>query len=322
MMELSRPLPVRRVLIVDRAAPFLSESLNAHGFSCQTQTDITYDGFAQMPDDIEGLVIRSRFIVDKPLIDCKKNLKFIVRLGSGMENIDVDYAQKHHICCLSTPEGNANAVAEHALGLLLSALKNIPKADAEVRRGEWLREANKGYEIASQTVGIIGYGNTGPAFARILHSFGCEIYVYDKFKTNLPDSFVQETNIETLLNKCNVISLHINYLPENKYFVGDNFLSSMQQGAILLNTSRGNVIDTSALVHHLKTGKIRYACLDVLEYENVNLKNTSISEWQLPMKELAQMNQVILTPHIAGQTFEAEQRHAEIAVNKILNLYK
>ncbi len=317
--ENARP---RYVLIVDKAAPSLAEQLQTNGFLCETRMDISYNDFFKMEDNVEGLIIRSRFAVDKTLIDHKKNLKFIARLGSGMENIDVDYAQQHGIHCISTPEGNANSVAEHALGLLLGALKNIPKANLEVRKGKWLREANKGTEIASQTIGIIGYGNTGPAFARILRHFGCTIYVYDRFKKNLPDTYIHETNLETLLQKCNVISLHINYLPENKYFVGEDFLSKVQPNTILLNTSRGNLVDTSALVRTLKTGKIKYACLDVLEYENVNLKNAPIEDWQSPMQDLSQMDNVILTPHIAGQTYEAEQRHAEIAVSKILKLYE
>lgn len=314
--------PHRSVLIVDKAAPSLAEQLNAHGFRCETRTDISYSDFYHLPDQIEGLVIRSRFAVDAPLLDTKKNLKFIARLGSGMENIDVDYAQKQGISCISTPEGNANSVAEHALGLLIAALKNIPKSHNEVRTGQWLREANKGTELASQTVGIIGYGNTGSAFARILLAFGCKIFVYDKFKKNLSDPFIHVTDLKTLLKNCNVISLHINYLPENKYFVNESFFSQAQKNLILLNTSRGNVVDTAALVDSIKNQNVKYACLDVLEYENVNLKNAPVQDWQPAMQELAKMDNVILTPHIAGQTLEAEQRHADIAVSKILKLYE
>ena len=310
----------RNILIVDRAAPSLARDLEAHGFVCETRRDITYDEFLHLPDTLCGLVIRSRFRVDKPLIDSKPHLRFIARLGSGVENIDTDYAESRGIACINTPEGNANAVAEHALGLLLSALRNIPKSDREVRGGEWLREANKGTELASQKVGIIGYGHTGPAFARILHTFGTKVYVYDKFRTDINDNFVTVVDLPTILRECNVISLHINYLPENHHFVNDAFLDAARNGIILLNTCRGLVVDTAALVSHLRNGKVRYACLDVLEYESVRLKIPPKNEWEAALLQLSEMENVILTPHLAGQTLEAEQRHADIAVQKILKL--
>lgn len=310
----------RKILIVDRAAPSLARDLQAHGFVCDTRLDLTYDDFLRLPDDLYGLVIRSRFQVDKPLIDSKSQLCFIARLGSGVENIDTVYAESRGIACISTPEGNANAVAEHALGLLLAALRNIPKADREVRRGEWLREANKGTELASQTVGIIGYGHTGPAFARLLHPFGTKILVYDKFRTDITDDFVTVTDLPTILHECNVISLNINYLPENKYLVDGRFLDAVRDGVILINTSRGPVVATAALVSHLEMGTVRYACLDVLEYESVRLKIPPKNEWEAALLKLSEMENVILTPHLAGQTAEAEQRHADIAVQKILKL--
>ena len=310
----------RNILIVDRAAPSLSRDLQAHGFACEIRLDLTYDDFLRLPDDLYGLVIRSRFQVDKSLIDSKPHLRFIVRLGSGVENIDTAYAESRGIACISTPEGNANAVAEHALGLLLGALRNIPKADHEVREGEWLREANKGTELASQTVGIIGYGHTGPAFARLLRPFGTKILVYDKFRTDIADDFVTVTDLATILRECNVISLHINYLPENHHLVNDVFLEAARDGIILINTCRGLVVDTAALVSHLRNGKVRYACLDVLEYESVRLKIPPKNEWEAALLQLSEMENVILTPHLAGQTLEAEQRHADIAVQKILKL--
>lgn len=310
----------RKILIVDRAAPSLAHDLQAHGFVCETRLDLTYDDFLRLPDDLYGLVIRSRFQVDKPLIDSKSHLCFIARLGSGVENIDTVYAESRGIACISTPEGNANAVAEHALGLLLSALRNIPKSDREVRRGEWLREANKGTELASQTVGIIGYGHTGPAFARLLRPFGTKILVYDKFRNDITDGFVTVTDLSTIFRECNVISLNINYLPENKYFVGGEFLDAARDGLILINTSRGPVVDTAALVSHLRNGKVRCACLDVLEYESVRLKIPPKNEWEEALLQLSEMDNVILTSHLAGQTAEAEQRHADIAVQKILKL--
>lgn len=310
----------RKILIVDRAAPSLQEGLLAHGYACSTRMDLTREEFCRLPDDLYGLVIRSRFQVDREVIDSKRNLRFIARLGSGVENIDTEYAENHGITCISTPEGNAQAVAEHALGLLLGALKNIPKADGEVRDGQWLREANKGHELGVQKVGIIGYGHTGPAFARILRHFGCEIYVYDKFRQDISDDFVKVVSLEEMLQHCNVISLHINYMPENKHLVNDDFIGRMQKGAILLNTCRGLVVDTAAVVRGIRSGQLGYACMDVLEYESVRLKIPAKNEWEKSLLELSELDRVILTPHIAGQTFEAEQKHADIALQKILNL--
>lgn len=309
-----------KVIIVDRAASSLQAGLLAHGYDCATCMDLSYNDFCQLPDEYYGLVIRSRFQVDAPLLDSKRNLRFIVRLGSGVENIDTAYAEKCGITCLSTPEGNAQSVAEHALGLLLCALKNLSKADHEVRQGEWRREANKGHEIGAQKIGIIGYGHTGPAFAQILRHFGCEIYVYDKFKAISPEEGIHLSSLEEIQRDCNVISLHINYLPENHYWVNEDFLRKLQDGVILINTCRGSVVDTAALVRALRSGKVGYACLDVLEYESVRLKIPSKAEWGKPLEELSHCENVTLTPHIAGQTFEAEQRHADIALQKILNL--
>ena len=309
-----------KVIIVDRAAASLQAGLLAHGYDCETCMGLTYDEFCQLEDNYSGLIIRSRFPVDAHLLDTKRQLRFIVRLGSGVENIDTAYAERCGITCLSTPEGNAQSVAEHALGLLLCALKNLSKADSEVRQGEWRREANKGHEIGVQKIGIIGYGHTGPAFAKILRHFGCEIYVYDKFRNDISDDFVHIATLEEIQRECNVISLHVNYLPENFHLVNDNFLEKMQDGAILINTCRGNVVDTAALVCGLRSGKVGYACLDVLEYESVRLQIPSKEEWEEPLKELTEFRNVVLTPHLAGQTHEAEQRHADIALQKILNL--
>lgn len=309
-----------KVIIVDRAAASLQAGLFAHGYDCETRMGLSYDEFCQLEDCYCGLIIRSRFPVDAHLLDTKRQLRFIVRLGSGVENIDTAYAEKCGITCLSTPEGNAQSVAEHALGLLLCALKNLSKADREVRQGEWQREYNKGHEIGAQKIGIIGYGHTGPAFANILRHFGCEIYVYDKFRSEIPDDFVHVATLEEIQRECNVISLHINYLQENFHLINDDFLKKIQDGAILLNTCRGNVVDTAALVRALRSGKVGYACLDVLEYESVRLQIPPKEDWATALEELTHFHNVVLTPHLAGQTFEAEQRHADIALQKILNL--
>lgn len=309
---------MKKVLIVDRVHPYLSEKLSDKGFVCLTDMTFTYDSFKAAPDDLYGLVIRSRFVVDKELLDSKPSLKFIVRIGSGVENIDVEYAEKKGIKVISTPEGNANAVAEHCLGLLLSALRHISSADREVRAGEWHREKNKGTELQSHTYGLIGYGHTGPAFAKLLHALGCKVYAYDRYNSVAGDDNAEMTNLETIMRECDVISVHVNYIPENKYFINEKFIEDVAQPFVLINTSRGMVVNTEDVVKGLESGKIRMACLDVLEYESPKLKNLPKEQWPASMERLAQLENVILTPHVGGQTPEAELRHAQVAVEKIL----
>ena len=309
---------MKKVLIVDRVHPYLSEKLSEKGFVCLTDMIYTYDTFKAAPDDLYGLVIRSRFVVDKELLDSKPSLRFIVRIGSGVENIDVEYAEKKGIKVISTPEGNANAVAEHCLGLLLAALRHISSADREVRAGEWLREKNKGSELQAYTYGIIGYGHTGPAFAKLLHALGCKVYAYDRYNPVAGDGNAEMTDLETIVRECDVISVHVNYIPENKYFINEKFIEDVAQPFVLINTSRGMVVNTEDVVKGLESGKIRMACLDVLEYESPKLKNLPKEQWPAAMERLAQLENVILTPHVGGQTPEAELRHAQVAVEKIL----
>ncbi len=308
---------MKKVLIVDRVHPYLSEKLSERGFVCLNDMTFTYDSFKAAPDDLYGLVIRSRFVVDKELLDSKPSLRFIVRMGSGVENIDVEYADRKGIKIISTPEGNANAVAEHCLGLLLAALRHISSADREVRAGEWLREKNKGSELQAHTYGLIGYGHTGPAFAKLLRALGCKVYAYDRYNPAAGDENAEMTDLPTLQQKCDVISLHVNYIPENKYFISQDFIQQMANPFILLNTSRGLVVNTEAVVQGLEAGKIMAAGLDVLEYETPRLRNLPKEEWPSAMETLAKMENVTLTPHVGGQTLDAELRHAQVAVERI-----
>ncbi len=310
-----------KILIVDKVHPYLSEKLTEKGFLCETDLACDYDSFRSRPDDVEGLVIRSRFVIDQAMLEQKCALKFIVRIGSGVENIDVAFAEKHGIRVLSTPEGNANAVAEHCLGLLLSALRHIPAADREVRAGEWLREKNKGTELKARRYGIVGYGHTGAAFARLLHSLGCEVYAYDKYHPENANDDAAMVPLETLMQKCDVMSLHVNYMPANKYMIDKAFIEKMSLPFVLINSSRGLVVNTADVAEALQSGKITAACLDVLEYESTRLKNLPKQSWPSAMCSVASTERAILTPHIAGQTTDAELRHARYAVNKILELY-
>ena len=311
---------MKKVLIVDRVHPYLSEKLSEKGFVCHTDMTFTYETFKAVPDDLFGLVIRSRFVVDKELLDSKPSLKFIVRIGSGVENIDVEYAEGRGIKVISTPEGNANAVAEHCLGLLLAALRHISSADREVRAGEWLREKNKGSELQAHTYGIIGYGHTGPAFARLLTLLGCKVYAYDKYYPSAGDENAEMTDLATIQRECDVISVHVNYRPENKYWINRDFIDAMAHPFILINSSRGLVVNTEDVVNSMESGKILTACLDVLEYESTRLKNLPKEQWPAAMERLAAMENAILTPHVGGQTTDAELRHAKVAVEKIMGL--
>ena len=308
---------MHKILIVDRVHPLLAEQLEGHGYKCETNKELTHDGFVALSDEYDGLIIRSRFAVDAAAIDSKPHLRFVVRIGSGMENIDTQYAESKGLKCLSTPEGNANAVAELCLTFLLTALRHVVIANDEVRKGEWLREKNKGTELASHTVGIIGYGHTGPAFAKLLKALGCRVLCYDRYCQHYGDENATAVSLEELCEQCDVISIHINYIQENHYFINKNLIDKIKNPFIFINTSRGWAVNTADVLTAIKEGKIRYACFDVLEYETSRLQIPPKDEWDAVMRELAETDRVLLTPHVGGQTLEAEKRHAEIAVEKI-----
>ena len=312
---------MKKILIVDKVHPYLVEQFTSRGFLCVTMLNISYNEFINLNDEYEGLAIRSKFNVDKEAIKSKRNLKFIIRIGSGVEHIDLPFASANGIQVISTPEGNAPAVAEHCLGMLLCALKKMATADREVREGKWLRGKNKGNELSAQTVGIIGFGHTGKAFAGLLHALGCKILVYDKFETGFEETYIEEVSLDELLQRATVISLHINYLPENHNFININLLQKAKQNPIFINTSRGNTVNTADLIFALDEDYIAFACLDVLEFENVNLQIPPKDAWNDTLLRLTSNKKVLLTPHTAGQTVEAELRHAEVAVDKFLLLY-
>jgi D-3-phosphoglycerate dehydrogenase len=310
-----------KILIVDRVLPLLSEQLSAQSYECETNRGLSHNDFMALPDEYDGLIIRNRFQLDAAAIDSKPHLRFVVRIGSGMENIDTQYAESKGIKCLNTPDGNANAVAELCLTFLLAALRHLATADQEVRQGQWLREKNKGTELASHTVGIIGYGHTGPAFAKLLKKLGCKVLCYDCYRKNYGDENATAVSLQELFEQCDVISLHINYLPENHYFINKKTIDKIKHPFIFINSSRGWAVNTADVLTAIKEGKIQYACFDVLEYESSRLQIPPKEEWDMVLQELAETGCVLLSPHVGGQTFEAEKRHAELAVKKILALY-
>ena len=261
----------------------------------------------------DGIVIRSRFKIDKTFINAAKKLKFIARAGSGTENIDLHYANKKNIKCLNAAEGNRQAVAEHALAMILNLLNNIRVSDQEIRRGIWNREKNRGIELSGKTIGIIGFGNTGSSFAKILENFNVKILAYDKYK----EKYKFQSNLNEILEFSDIISLHIPLTEETKYLVNENFIDKAKKSFYIINTSRGQCIETKALIKGLKDQKILGACLDVFEQEKNSFEK--IGE-NADLKYLIESNKTILTPHIAGWTFESNYKIAETLSNKIINL--
>lgn len=269
----------------------------------------------------EGIVIRSRFDIDKTFLDAAKNLKFIARVGSGLESIDVACAEGKNIALISAPEGNRNAVGEHALGMLLSLFNKLNQADSEVKKGQWNREANRGVELDGKTVGIIGYGNMGKAFAKKLRGFEVEVLCYD-IKENVGDQNAKQVSLEELQQKADVLSLHIPWTDLTDKMVNSDFISQFKKPFWLLNTARGKCLVTTDLVKALKSGKILGAGLDVLEYEKASFESLFL-ENELPkvLQELIKMDNVLLSPHIAGWTVESKEKLAQLIVDKIKVLY-
>ena len=261
----------------------------------------------------DGIVIRSRFKIDKNFINAAKKLKFIARAGSGTENIDLHYANKKNIKCFNAAEGNRQAVAEHALAMILNLLNNIRVSDQEIRRGIWNREKNRGIELSGKTIGIIGFGNTGSSFAKILENFNVKILAYDKYK----EKYKFQSNLDEILEFSDIISLHIPLTEETKYLVNKNFIAKAKKPFYIINSSRGQCIETKALIKGLKDQKILGACLDVFEQEKNSFEK--IGE-NADLKYLIESNKTILTPHIAGWTFESNYKIAETLSKKIINL--
>jgi len=303
-----------KVIITAYAHPCLQEELIQRGFDVDVREKIGYDELLDQIHLYHGLVVTTRIKVDQQLLDAATQLKWIGRLGSGMEIIDVDYAVQKNILCVSSPEGNKDAVAEQCLGVLLSMMHNVFKAGLQVRVGKWLREENRGIELGGKTVGIIGYGNTGSAFAALLAPFGVKVLAYDKYKTGFAKNHVQEVSLEELLNKVDVVSFHLPLNNETHYFANVDFFQSLQKPVFLLNASRGKIVNTAALSQAIDEGKIIAAGLDVIENEKIN----SYTEEELKhFLNLANRENVWITPHIAGYSKEALEKMAKVLIFKL-----
>jgi D-3-phosphoglycerate dehydrogenase len=260
-----------------------------------------------------GIVVNTAIIMDAAMLEAATNLKYVLRPGSGLDNIDLEECRRRGIMVFSSPEANGNAVGEHAAGLLLSLLNHIPRAVNEVRHGQWIRKPNTGDEIAGKTVGIIGYGNTGKAFARILTGFNVRLLVYDKYLSGFGNTTVIESTMDDIFREAQIISLHIPLTPETHHLISDDFIHRCSRPFYLINTSRGPITDTSALLRGLGSGKIRGAALDVLENEK---PATFTAEESQEFAELTARDNVIITPHIAGWTVQARERIFFVVLEK------
>ena len=308
-----------KVLIADKTHPVLAERLQAAGFSVSVEPEHDYTSLLQAVQGSDALVVRSKVTIDRHFIDHAPTLRCIGRVGAGMETIDVAYAEGRGISCLNSPEGNRDAVGEHAVGLLLAVVDNIARADAEVRRGLWQREANRGREVGSLTVGIIGMGNMGRAFAQRLSGFGCRIIYYDKYLTEAPEGG-ERVSLERLQEEADVVSFHVPLTEETRHYLDRGFIERMAKPFYLLNTSRGAVVDTEALVQGLASGKVIGAGLDVLEQEK--LQADALGTQDAALKALFADPRTVLTPHVAGWTVESKYKLAAVLADKIIEILK
>lgn len=310
-----------KILHIDSNHPLLWEQLEQAGFINHADFTSSKEEIEAKIQDYQGIVIRSRFKIDKQFLDKAVNLQFIARVGAGLESIDCDYAASKNIALIAAPEGNCNAVAEHTLGMILSLFNKLNIADSEIRSGEWNREKNRGYELDGRTVGIIGYGNMGKAFAKKLRGFDVEVLCYD-IKENVGDANAKQVSLEEFQQKVDVLSLHIPWTPETDKMVNLDFINAFVKNIWIINTSRGKNIVTADLVTAMESGKVLGAGLDVLEYEKLSFE-TLFKDKNTPdaFQYLLDGRKVILTPHIAGWTYESHERLAQVIVDKIKALY-
>ena len=307
-----------KILHLDANHPLLIEMLKEAGFQNDENFTTPKSEIESIIHQYDGIVIRSRFTLDKNFLNFCRNLKFIARVGAGLESIDCHYAESLGIKLIAAPEGNRNAVGEHALGMLLSLFNNLNKADKEIKNGLWNREANRGIELEGKKVGIIGYGNMGKAFAKKLSGFDCEVICYD-IKDDVGDTFAKQVSLNELKTTADVLSLHVPWTPMTDKMVNSEFINAFVKPFWLLNTARGKCVVTTDLVAALHSGKILGAGLDVLEFEKLSFETLYDSD-DLPkaLKELFVMDNVLLTPHIAGWTVESKVKLAKTIAEKII----
>lgn len=304
-----------KILQLDKNHPLISEQLTAKGFLVEEDHSSTYDEVLEKIIDYQGIIIRSRIPLDKNFLTKASHLKFIARVGAGMENIDIETAEKFGIKLINSPEGNRDSVAEHVVGMLLILMNRLFIASNEVKNGIWKREENRGDELLGKTFGIIGYGNMGKATAKRLSGFGVKVIFHD-ILPSLSDEFATQVSLEELQKRADILSLHIPLTNETHYLIDEEFISKMEKNFYFVNTARGKNLKTKALVQAIESGKVLGACLDVLEYEKSSFENLEVENQDL--KYLLGSEKVIVTPHIGGWTHQSKEKLAQVIVDKIL----
>lgn len=307
-----------KILLLDKNHPLITDQLLEKNFILEEDFTSAYDEVCSKIQNYDGIIIRSRIPLDANFLNKGKNLKFIARVGAGMENIDIPVAEKLGIQLINSPEGNRDSVAEHVVGMLLILMNRLFIASQEVKNGIWLREENRGDELLGKTVGLIGYGNMGKATAKRLSGFGCKVIFHD-ILPNISDEFATQVSLEELKDQAEVLSLHIPLTEETHYLINEKFISEMKNDFYFVNTARGKNVETKYLVEALKSGKVKGACLDVLEYEKSSFENLESENEDL--QYLLCSEKAIVTPHIAGWTHQSKEKLAQVIVDKIVSSF-
>lgn len=302
----------KKILIADYLHPVFKEEAEKLGFECHDMPMISREETLKIIRDYTGIAIRTKFLIDREVIDAGNNLKFIARAGAGMDNIDEEYAVSKGIHCINAPEGNRDAVGEHVIGMLLSLLNKLRNGDQQIRNGVWDREANRGFELKGKTVALIGYGNNGRSLAQKLSGFEVDVIAYDKYKTSFSDQYAREVSMEEIVKHADILSYHIPLTRETRQLFNDEYLFHFRKPIILLNASRGGIVNTKAVIDGLKNGKILAAGLDVLEVEKFPV--LSEQPW---FTELIENDKVILSPHVAGWSVESYRKISEVLAEKL-----